>query len=228
MDAKDQAGAIVEDMLNCIEVIKVVDLNYEYPGLRALEDINFSIAPGSITALVGPNGAGKTTLMRCLAGLTKPLQGEISVYGVDVIKSPRESHLLMGYLADSFGVYNDLTVRQCLTYVAMAQRIEQESISKRVEQVARDLDLEHKLENQAQELSRGMRQRLAIAQAIIHEPKVLILDEPASGLDPEARFELAELFVRLRDAGMTLLVSSHILAELELSLIHISEPTRPY
>ena len=202
-------------------MIEVADLIYEYPGLRALDGVNFTVGAGSITALVGPNGAGKTTLMRCLAGMDRPLSGSIRVNGVDVVEEPRRSHESIGYLSDFFGLYDDLTVRQSLTYVAAANGIDQSAISEVVDQTAKELGIGDRLTQCASDLSRGLRQRVAIAHAIIHAPQVVILDEPASGLDPEARYELGELFLRLRDRGLTLLISSHILSELEAYSTHM-------
>jgi ABC-2 type transport system ATP-binding protein len=196
-------------------MIRVEDLVFDYPGVRALDGVSFSVAPGSITALVGPNGAGKTTLLRCLAALDTPLSGRALIDGVDVQEEPRACHALVGYLSDFYGLYQALTVRQCLTHVALSQRLVPHEIGAAVQNTARQVGLEDKLNIRAGELSRGQRQRVAIGQAIIHRPKVVLLDEPASGLDPEARHALAELFLALRDQGMTLFVSSHILAELE-------------
>lgn len=195
-------------------MIRAEALTFEYPGLRALDNVSFAIAAGSITALVGPNGAGKTTLLRCIAGLERPLAGEIAVDGIDVLEHPREAHRRIGYLSDLFGLYDALTVRQCLSFVAAAQGVEEARIPDCVEETASDLGLHDRLQQRTGELSRGLRQRVAIAQAIIHAPPVLMLDEPASGLDPESRHALSQLLVRLRERGMTLLVSSHILAEL--------------
>lgn len=196
-------------------LIQVSDLIFEYTGFRALNEISFSIAPGSITALVGPNGAGKTTLLRCLSALEQPLSGSIAIDGVDVLEHPRLCHRRVGYLSDFFGLYDRLTVYQCLHFVARAQGIEPEYCDEAVARVSRQLNIEDRLRATPAELSRGLRQRVAIAQAIIHQPKVVLLDEPASGLDPEARHSLAELFLDLQKQGMTLIVSSHILAELE-------------
>ena len=196
-------------------IIRVEGLVFEYPGLRALDDVAFSIEAGSITALVGPNGAGKTTLLRCLAGLERPLLGRIEIDGIDVLENPRECHKRIGYLSDFFGLYEDLTVRQCLRFVAESRGTPPQDSGPLVERTAVDLGLQSRLDARAGELSRGLRQRVAIGQAIIHVPKLLLLDEPSAGLDPEARLELALLFRMLRERGMTLLVSSHILAELE-------------
>jgi ABC-2 type transport system ATP-binding protein len=195
-------------------MIEVQNLIFEYPGHRAIDDVSFSINRDSVTALVGPNGAGKTTLMRCLCGLDRPLSGNIVIDGIDVIEEPRRSHEKIGYLSDFFGLYDELQVAQCLSYAAEANGM-RSKVSESVTQTADRLRLTDRLNQHVGELSRGLRQRVAIGQAIIHNPRVLILDEPASGLDPEARHDLAELFKILQASGMTLLISSHILAELE-------------
>lgn len=196
-------------------MIDVSGLIFDYPKMRALKNLSFSIQPGTITALVGPNGAGKTTLMKCLAGLDKPFAGSITVNGVDVIANPRESHTMVGFLPDFFGLYDNLSVHQALSYYAALANIPDTHVSDAVETSAKRLWIDNKLQAQVKALSRGMRQRLAIAQAIIRNPKLLLLDEPAAGLDPESRYELSSLFRQLRSEGMTLVVSSHILSELE-------------
>ena len=201
-------------------MIRIQHLSHEYPGVRALQDVSVRIEPQSITALVGPNGAGKTTLMRCLCGLERPLAGEIEVDGINVIEEPRRSHERIGYLADFFGVYENLSVAQCLEYAAAANGI-RSGLAARVLETATSLGLADRLQQAAGTLSRGLRQRLAIAQAIIHGPQLLVLDEPAAGLDPEARHSLAALLRHLQASGMTLLVSSHILAELEEYATHM-------
>ena len=198
-----------------VPVIEVTDLVYEYPGFRALDQVGFRIEAGSITALVGPNGAGKTTLLRCISALEIPMAGRITLAGIDVAEAPRECHRRIGHLSDFFGLYDELTVRQCLTHAARAHGIAPGATAATVEQAAHGTGITDKLESLPKNLSRGQRQRVAIAQAIIHKPDVLLLDEPASGLDPEARHALSLLFRKLRDDGMTLMVSSHILAELE-------------
>jgi ABC-2 type transport system ATP-binding protein len=196
-------------------VIEARGVTFEYPGVRALDHVSFALPPRSITALVGPNGAGKTTLLRCLAALDEPLEGSIEVDGVDVRRNPRLCHERVGYLSDFFGLYEALPVRRCLQYAASAHRIPPPERGAAIARAAERLDVEPLLDKRAGELSRGQRQRLAIAQAIVHEPRVLLLDEPASGLDPDARIALSELFLQLGAQGMTLLVSSHILAELD-------------
>ncbi|WP_296510173.1 ABC transporter ATP-binding protein [Rhodoferax sp.] len=202
-------------------MIQVRDLVFDYLGHRALHGVSVDIPAGTVTALVGPNGAGKSTLMRCMAGLDTPLSGSITVGGIDVQEHPREVHTQLGYLSDFFGLYQELTVQQCLSYAAASQGIADKHIAKRVLDVARFLNLSDKLQSLASNLSRGQRQRVAIGQAIVHMPRVLLLDEPASGLDPEARADLSVLFRTLQAKGMTLVVSSHILSELDEYCTHI-------
>jgi len=206
---------VSENNVTYSNIITVNDLVFEYPGVRALNHVSFGICEGSITALVGPNGSGKTTLLRCLAGLEEPVSGSILFEDMDIVENPRICHKQIGYLSDFFGVYEDLTVDQCLCYMAMAHGIAKDRCKDAVNLVSKRLRIAQRLHDKAGALSRGLRQRLAIAQAIIHEPKMLLLDEPAAGLDPEARTTLSELFLMLRDQGMTLMVSSHILTELE-------------
>jgi len=196
-------------------------LCFEYPGTRALDDVSCSIAENSITALVGPNGAGKSTLMRCMAALSTPLSGHIYLGEKDITLDAREAHRHIGYLSDFFGLYEELTVKQCIAFHAAAHGAATTAIEQMTNQAAERLGLADRMQQKASELSRGLRQRLAIAQAIVHEPKLLLLDEPASGLDPEARHALATLFRELRSQGMTLVVSSHILAELDEYSTHM-------
>jgi ABC-2 type transport system ATP-binding protein len=196
-------------------MIEVRDLVYEYPTKRALDSVSLDVAPRSITALVGPNGAGKTTLLRCLAALEEPYSGSVTIDGLDTRHSPRAVHGHLGYLPDFYGLYDELTVRRALTYAAWSRGIARALAGAAVDKAAHRVNLDDRLETRAGELSRGLRQRLAIGQAIVHEPKVVLLDEPAAGLDPQARRDLSTLLLQLRDGGMTVVVSSHILAELE-------------
>lgn len=202
-------------------VITIENLIFEYPGHRALDQISVHIPAGSVTALVGPNGAGKSTLLRCLAGLERPLSGHIEVHGIAVIEQPRAVHQYMGYLSDFFGLFENLSVEQGLHYAALARGVEAEEAIARVQQVSQQLGIQELLLRKPGQLSRGQRQRLAIGQAIVHQPKVLLLDEPASGLDPDARDQLADLFRQLQAQGMTLVVSSHILSELDAYSTHV-------
>ena len=201
--------------------IAVEALSFEYPGVRALDGVSFDVVRGSVTALVGPNGAGKTTLLRCIAGLDRPLLGSVQVAAVDVLEEPRAAHRKLGFLSDFFGLYDALTVRQCLLHAAAANGVAESALEATVAEAAGRLEIADKLEARAGELSRGQRQRVAIGLALVHRPEVLILDEPAAGLDPEARASLAGLFKRLRAEGVTLLVSSHILAELDEYSTHM-------
>jgi ABC-2 type transport system ATP-binding protein len=196
-------------------MIEIRDLVYEYPSVRALKGVSLHVAPQTITALVGPNGAGKTTLLRCLAALEPPYSGSVTIDGLDTKAAPREIHARLGYLPDFYGLYDALSVRRVLNYAARSRGIAPALVAGSVEKAAGRVGLIDRLEAKAGELSRGLRQRLAIAQAIVHEPRVLLLDEPAAGLDPQARRDLSALLLTLKDGGMTLVVSSHILAELE-------------
>ena len=196
-------------------MIQVRNLVYEYTDKRALDNVSFEINDGAITALVGPNGAGKTTLLRSLAALSKPLSGEVFIDGYSTIHQPREVHLRVGYLSDFFGLYDSLTVEQSLQFTAHSRLSQGADIDRAVQTAINRAGVAFFFDKKISALSRGMRQRVGIAQAIIHQPKVLLLDEPASGLDPEARHSLSVLLTDLRDSGMTIIVSSHILAELE-------------
>jgi len=196
-------------------MIEVKDLSFEYPTARALDHVSFTVGEGVIAALVGPNGAGKTTLLRNIAALERPYSGTAIVDGVDVREHPRAVHKKLGFLQDFFGLYDDLTVTQCLTYAAMANGLRGKAVDRAVEKTLDRIDLREHQTKLSKQLSRGMRQRLAIGQAIAHEPKVLLLDEPASGLDPDARRDLSGLLRELQSQGITQIVSSHILAELE-------------
>src|ERR1700748_3286321 len=172
-------------------MIEVDNLVYEYPNARALKGVSLVVPDQTITALVGPNGAGKTTLLRCLAALEDPYSGKVIIDGMDTTHAPREIHARMGYLPDFYGLYDDLSVRRCLTYAARSHSIAQGATAEAVAKAAQRVGLSDRLESKAGELSRGLRQRLAIGQSIVHEPKVLLLDAPAAGLDPQARRELS-------------------------------------
>jgi ABC-2 type transport system ATP-binding protein len=196
-------------------LLEVDDLAFDYPLKRALKTVSLRVSAGTITAVVGPNGAGKTTLLRCIAGLEQPSAGTIRVEGIDTRDEPRTVHRRVGFLQDFFGLYDSLTVGRCLEYAARARGVAAAERASRIAWAAAMLNLTSRLGDRASTLSRGLRQRLAIAQTIIHRPPLLLLDEPAAGLDPEARVNLSSLILKLRDDGHTLLVSSHILAELE-------------
>ncbi len=196
-------------------MIEVRDLVYDYPTKRALFGVSLDVLPGTITALVGPNGAGKTTLLRCLAALERPYSGHVKIDGIDTRDDPRAIHERLGYLPDFYGLYDELTVLRSLIFAARAHGISRAKAGDAARATAQSVGLADRLGDRVSELSRGLRQRLAIGQAIVHTPKVLLLDEPASGLDPDARRDLSHLLLGLRDKGITLIVSSHILSELE-------------
>lgn len=195
--------------------ISVQDLTYFYPSKLALENISFELTEGSITALVGPNGAGKTTLLRNLAGLDTPYSGTVKIFDQAVDSDPRAAHMQIGYLSDDFGLYDDLKVYDVLEFIGGCHGIKDSALTSRITELNHLLRLDTVIDKKCATLSRGWRQRVGIAIAIIHAPKILILDEPASGLDPEARTELSSILKTLQKSGMTILVSSHILAELE-------------
>jgi ABC-2 type transport system ATP-binding protein len=202
-------------------MIEVADLQVAYGAAPALWGVSLEVRAGELLCVVGPNGAGKTTLLRCLAVLDRPASGRILLDGFDVADHPRESHRKLGYLSDFYGLYDELSVRQCLTYHAAIHDLAPEAQPDAVARAARRLSLVDLMGRRASQLSRGQRQRLAIAQAIIHDPAVLLLDEPAAGLDPEARWSLSSLIADLAKGGMTLIVSSHILSELEDYSTHV-------
>jgi ABC-2 type transport system ATP-binding protein len=196
-------------------MIELIHLRKEYDELVAVQDLNLTIPDGEIFGLIGPNGAGKTTTIRMACGLLAPTTGLALVNGVDVALEPERAQLAIGYLSDFFAVYEDLKVWEYLDYFAHAYKVNESEIPARVNEVIGQVSLEVKRDAMIRGLSRGMKQRLGIARAIIHRPKILLLDEPASGLDPKARLELRNLLRSLCDQGTTILISSHILTELE-------------
>ena len=195
-------------------VIKTVNLTKRYGTLVALSNLNLEIQEGDCFGFIGPNGAGKTTTIKVLATLLKPTAGFVRVLGVGVVEFPQEVRRHIGYVPDSFGVYEDLTVAEYLHFFAAAYRIDREKRAGAVKDVLALTDLSEKGPSQVDALSRGMKQRLSIARVLLHDPQLLLLDEPASGLDPRARIELRELLKELQRMGKTILVSSHILHEL--------------
>jgi len=196
-------------------VIELIHLRKEYDDVVAVQDLNLTIPQGEIFGLIGPNGAGKTTTIRMACGLLTPTMGRALVNGIDVSEEPERAQQSIGYLSDFFAVYEDLKVWEYLDYFAHAYRVAESEIPARVTEVIAQVSLEVKRDAMIRGLSRGMKQRLGIARAIIHRPKLLLLDEPASGLDPKARLDLRNLLRTLRDQGSTILISSHILTELE-------------
>jgi ABC-2 type transport system ATP-binding protein len=196
-------------------MVRLEGLRKEYDEVVAVRDISVEISEGEIYGLIGPNGAGKTTLLRMCCGLLPPTAGRVLVNGIEVQKDLDKAQSQVGYLADFFSVYDDLKVWEYLDYFARADKLDSTVVPQRVREVIAEIGLEVKSDSMVKGLSRGMKQRLGIGRAVIHRPRVLLLDEPASGLDPKARFELRQLLKRLRDQGATIVVSSHILPDLE-------------
>lgn len=192
--------------------IETVDLTRRYGRMVALDKLSLTVEQGSIYGFIGPNGAGKTTTLRLLAGLLEPSSGAISVMGQKL--QPGGAQRLIGYMPDFFGVYDDLRVWEYLDFFARCYGLEAARRKRAVDELLALVDLSHKRDAYVQGLSRGMQQRLCLAHALVHDPPVLLLDEPASGLDPRARVELRELLRTLREMGKTVLLSSHILSEL--------------
>ena len=190
-------------------------LRKQFGGLVAVNNVDLTIPRGEIYGLIGPNGAGKTTTIRMMCGLLSPTRGQVEIAGIDVSAEPERAQQHIGYLSDFFAVYDDLKVWEYLDYFARAYKMPDAEVPNRVQEVISEVNLQVKTDSMISGLSRGMKQRLGIARAIIHKPDVLLLDEPASGLDPKARFELRVLLQKMRDQGATILISSHILTELE-------------
>lgn len=195
-------------------MIETSDLTKVYGSLKAVNSLNLSLKEKDVFGFIGPNGAGKTTTMRILATLLQPSWGEASICGQSIYGNPREIRRLIGYMPDFFGVYDDMKVIEYLEFFAAAYRINGSARRARCNEMLELVDLGYKRDALATSLSRGMTQRLGLARVLLHDPQVLLLDEPASGLDPRARIEIRQLLKRLRDMGKTIMVSSHILPEL--------------
>ncbi|GAA4424042.1 ABC transporter ATP-binding protein [Bremerella cremea] len=195
-------------------MIKTVDLTKKYGDFFAIKGIELDLAQGDVFGFIGPNGAGKTTTMRIIATLLNPTWGEAYVCGNSIYTKPKEIRRLVGYMPDFFGVYDDMKVIEYLEFFAAAYRINGAERTKVCNEMLELVDLEFKRNAFANTLSRGQTQRLGLARVMLHNPQVLLLDEPASGLDPRARIQMRNLLKRLRDMGKTIIVSSHILPEL--------------
>lgn len=207
-EAAPKIGSIIEPMIALEGVTKL------YGRFAAVSELSLKIGGGEVFGFIGPNGAGKTTTMKMLATLMLPTVGRMTIQGYDVEQHPREVRRLIGYMPDSFGVYEDLLVWEYLDYFAALYEIERPGRRKAIDDVLELTDLGVKRDSQVMSLSRGMKQRLCLAKTLLHDPQVLLLDEPASGLDPHARIEIRELIRELCRMGKTIVVSSHILTEL--------------
>ncbi|MDH4241054.1 MAG: ABC transporter ATP-binding protein [Phycisphaerae bacterium] len=202
-------------------MIETKRLTKHYGNLTALADLDLVIEAGDIFGFIGPNGAGKTTTMRILVTLLEPSRGQAFIDGLDITKKGKEVRRIVGYMPDFMGIYDDLKVFEYLEFFAAAFSIEHKKRKSIVEGVLELTDLQTKKNFTVDSLSRGMQQRLGLARVLIHDPKVLVLDEPASGLDPRARIEIRELLRELKRMGKTIMISSHILSELEEICDHI-------
>ncbi len=195
--------------------VRTEGLIKRYDGTLAVAGVDLEIAAGEIHGLVGPNGAGKTTTLKMLATVLEPTAGRAQVAGIDVVKEPDSVRRVIGYMPDSFGVYDDMKVWEYLDFFARCYGLPATRRRQMIGDLLELVDLADKRDAPVQALSRGMQQRLCLAHTLVHDPQVLLLDEPASGLDPRARVELRELLRELRALGKTIVISSHILPELE-------------
>jgi ABC-2 type transport system ATP-binding protein len=195
-------------------MIVVENLTKRYGKRTALDNVSFVVPEGEIFGFVGPNGAGKTTTLRILAALLEPTSGSAFIDGADVTKEPERVHSRLGYMPDFFGVYDQLSVAEYLDFYASCYRQSRQRRKVVVDNLLELVDLAERRDQPVDTLSRGLKQRVCLARALVHDPAVLLLDEPASGLDPRARVEMREILKELRSMGKTIVISSHILPEL--------------
>ena len=195
-------------------MLEIKDLVKKYASFTAVDGLCLHVSEGSIFGFVGPNGAGKTTTMRIMAGLLPATSGSILMEDVDLTKNPRLLRSKIGYMPDFFGVYDNLKVTEYMDFYAGAYEIPYKDRPALIDDLLEIVDLSQKKDAYVDALSRGMKQRLCLARSLIHDPKLLILDEPASGLDPRARVEMKEILKQLQQMGKTVIISSHILPEL--------------
>jgi len=195
-------------------LISVESLSKRYGGRSALDQVSFEVPEREIFGFVGPNGAGKTTTLRILAALLEPTDGRAFIDGADVTKQPDKVHTRVGYMPDFFGVYDQLTVGEYLDFYAACYRQPKERRTKIVDDLLALIGMSDRKNQPVDTLSRGLKQRVCLARALVHDPVVLLLDEPASGLDPRARVEMREILKELQRMGKTIIISSHILPEL--------------
>jgi ABC-2 type transport system ATP-binding protein len=196
-------------------IVQASGLVKRYNGTLAVAGVDLAVEAGEIFGLVGPNGAGKTTMLRMLATLLLPTSGDAEIAGHSIRRNPQDVRRVLGYMPDSFGVYDDMKVWEYLDFFGRCYGLSAAQRKRMIGDLLELVDLGEKRDTYVQGLSRGMQQRLCLAHALVHDPDVLLLDEPASGLDPRARVELRELLRELRNLGKTILISSHILPELE-------------
>ncbi|MBN8639890.1 MAG: ABC transporter ATP-binding protein [Anaerolineae bacterium] len=202
-------------------IIQTKNLVKKFGKFTAVNGLSLEVPAGSIYGFVGPNGAGKTTTMRMLTTLTRPTSGEAWVNGHSVLEEPRAVRKSIGYMPDEFGVYDDMRVWEYLDFFAACYDIPESERKRLIDDLLQLVDLSHRRDDMVDKLSRGMKQRLSLARTLAHDPSVLILDEPASGLDPRARVEIRELLVELAKMGKTIFFSTHILADVSEICSHI-------
>ena len=201
--------------LSALPMIKCQDLKIHYGDHVAVDSLCFEVGNGSVYGLIGPNGAGKTTTIKAIATLIEPTYGEILVDGIPVLHQPEEARRIIGFMPDFPPIYDDLRIEEFCDLFAHAYGLDRNARAKKVEECLRLTDLMDKRRALSKTLSRGMKQRALLAKTLVHEPSVLLLDEPAANLDPKARIDLRNLLRRLASSGKTVLVSSHVLSELE-------------
>jgi ABC-2 type transport system ATP-binding protein len=194
-------------------IIETKELSKRYKNVHAVKNLNLNVQEGAIYGFVGPNGAGKTTTMHILTTLLQPSSGEAHVGGYSVTRQPRDVRRVIGYMPDFFGVYDDMKVWEYLDFFAACYDIPEADRPALIRDLLELVDLQHRSDDMVDTLSRGMKQRLCLARTLAHDPQVLILDEPASGLDPRARIEIRQLLVELASMGKTIFFSTHILAD---------------
>lgn len=195
-------------------VVEISGLTKRYGEFVALDNLTLSLNKGDILGFIGPNGAGKTTTIKILVGLSRPTHGTARIAGADCVSESRKVRQLVGYMPDKFGSYDNMRVREYLDFFGAAYGIPRRVRQKRVAEVLETANATWMQDRYVESLSHGMQQRVGIARTLIHDPQVLILDEPANGLDPQARIEMREILLRLASEGRTLIVTSHILPEL--------------
>jgi ABC-2 type transport system ATP-binding protein len=196
--------------------IEISDLHHAYKHQQALRGISFVVAQGSIHGFVGPNGAGKTTTLKILATLLKPQRGTVRVFGLDVVADYKNVRRKTGFMPDHFSLYRQMSVQEYLDFFAAAYGMDLQERTRVIGDVLALTDMEARRNDLIKDLSRGMQQRISLARVLVHDPTLLLLDEPASGLDPRARIELMEIIRELQRMGKTIFISSHILSELAL------------
>lgn len=205
-----------------VSIIETVKLRKEFGTLVAVNDITFNLRQGQVLGLIGPNGAGKTTLIRMLCTLLPPTSGTVKISGLDIKRDYLKARKTIGYMPDFFNLYSDLTITECLEFFAESYGIEKHRIPQKINESLEFVALEHKRHEFIKHLSRGMVQRMGVASLLVRDPDVYLLDEPASGLDPQSRIQLRDILRRLSSLGKTIVISSHILTELSGFCTHIA------